>query len=174
MFINQIIMKQIIFIIILAVASITLVSALVQEKKPVQLNGLLEPYLSLKNALVSGNSTKTAEDAAVLVQKFRSVDSKGLNKNDQSLFHTLLAGITTRAQEIQSTKDLNKQRASFGALAANMINLARDLKLTDNILYVDYCPMKKQYWLSEEKNIRNPFYGNSMLTCGSVKETIGN
>ncbi|MAQ74933.1 MAG: hypothetical protein CL613_01215 [Aquimarina sp.] len=31
--------------------------------------------------------------------------------------------------------------------------------------------MKKAYWLSKEKDIKNPYYGSSMLTCGKVAET---
>jgi hypothetical protein len=32
--------------------------------------------------------------------------------------------------------------------------------------------MAKANWLSDQKEIANPYYGNSMLTCGSVKETL--
>ena len=28
------------------------------------------------------------------------------------------------------------------------------------------------YWLSNSKEVRNPYFGNSMLKCGEVKETI--
>ncbi|RYF85874.1 MAG: DUF3347 domain-containing protein, partial [Chitinophagaceae bacterium] len=45
-------------------------------------------------------------------------------------------------------------------------------KLSDKPVYVQYCPMKKATWLSSEKQIRNPYYGSSMLTCGEVTETL--
>jgi Protein of unknown function (DUF3347). len=32
--------------------------------------------------------------------------------------------------------------------------------------------MKKANWLSSEKEIKNPYYGSTMLTCGSVVDTI--
>jgi hypothetical protein len=35
-----------------------------------------------------------------------------------------------------------------------------------------YCPMKKANWLSSSATIKNPYYGNSMLTCGKVVETL--
>jgi Cu(I)/Ag(I) efflux system membrane fusion protein len=28
------------------------------------------------------------------------------------------------------------------------------------------------YWLSESADIRNPYYGEAMLTCGETKETM--
>jgi hypothetical protein len=37
---------------------------------------------------------------------------------------------------------------------------------------LQYCPMKKASWLSDSKDIRNPYYGANMLDCGSVKTTI--
>jgi hypothetical protein len=35
-----------------------------------------------------------------------------------------------------------------------------------------YCPMKKSNWLSNEKTVKNPYYGSAMLTCGEVTGTI--
>jgi len=31
---------------------------------------------------------------------------------------------------------------------------------------------KGGYWLSNEKAIKNPYYGESMMACGEIKETI--
>ncbi|MBA4058359.1 MAG: hypothetical protein C0490_26815, partial [Marivirga sp.] len=49
-------------------------------------------------------------------------------------------------------------------------------KLSMGILYLEYCPMANNnegaYWLSNEKEIKNPYFGDKMLKCGSVKETI--
>ncbi len=53
-----------------------------------------------------------------------------------------------------------------------MIVLAKVVKLSEEPLYLDYCPMKKSSWLSNDKAIKNPYFGSSMLTCGSVKETL--
>jgi hypothetical protein len=47
---------------------------------------------------------------------------------------------------------------------------------TKQKLYQDYCPMyndgKGAIWISETKEIKNPFYGSQMLTCGSLKKTL--
>jgi hypothetical protein len=53
-----------------------------------------------------------------------------------------------------------------------MIQLAKSTSIGEAELYVDYCPMKKVFWLSADKAIRNPYYGNMMLSCGNIKETI--
>lgn len=32
--------------------------------------------------------------------------------------------------------------------------------------------MKKTYWISDEKKIRNPYYGKEMPDCGNITKTI--
>jgi hypothetical protein len=32
--------------------------------------------------------------------------------------------------------------------------------------------MKKASWLSNDKAIKNPYYGSAMLTCGNVKTIL--
>jgi hypothetical protein len=43
-------------------------------------------------------------------------------------------------------------------------------------LYKDFCPMynegKGATWISETREIKNPYLGKKMATCGSVKEEI--
>ena len=47
---------------------------------------------------------------------------------------------------------------------------------TNKKLYQDYCPMydqgKSGYWISERKDIQNPYYGAEMLTCGGLVKTL--
>jgi Cu(I)/Ag(I) efflux system membrane fusion protein len=41
---------------------------------------------------------------------------------------------------------------------------------------VQHCPMADSFkgadWLSKKKEILNPYFGQSMLTCGSITKTI--
>jgi hypothetical protein len=95
-----------------------------------------------------------------------------LAAEEQKVFQSLQAKLLADAGSIAASKDISKQREIFASLSTNMISLAKAAKISDVAIYVDYCPMKKSSWLSDEKAIKNPYYGSSMLTCGSVKETI--
>jgi hypothetical protein len=53
-----------------------------------------------------------------------------------------------------------------------MYTLAKAAKLSPQPVYEQYCPMKNAYWLSSEASIKNPYYGNEMLSCGEVKDTL--
>jgi hypothetical protein len=84
-------------------------------------------------------------------------------------FDKLKADVT----KISVAKDIEKQRIAFSSLSNNLWLTVKGMKINDNgAIYVDYCPMKDAYWLSSEPAIKNPYYGSSMLTCGSIKETI--
>ncbi len=133
---------------------------------------LLTKYYQLKNALVEGNVSKASGYSGELVKVAQKIETSKLEKNGQALYLQLKDKIISDAQSISAASQLDKQRELFSSLSNNMILLGKATKLSAQPVYVDYCPMKKMYWLSEEKIIRNPYYGNAMLSCGSVKETI--
>ena len=60
----------------------------------------------------------------------------------------------------------------FGGFSEQFYNLLEVLDLHQDTVYLQYCPMKKAYWMSAEQEIRNPYYGKSMLTCGTVKDSL--
>ena len=72
--------------------------------------------------------------------------------------------------------DIEKQRAIYSDLSNDFIALVKKSGVSSGELYVDYCPMalddKGAYWLSANKEIRNPYFGDKMLKCGEIKETL--
>lgn len=126
---------------------------------------LLTSYLNIKNALVSDDVTSAAANALLFLKVVNTIDFKVISEGN---LHILL----NDAGKISSTKDLEKQRNYFANLSFNMASIAKVLKLSDKPIYMQYCPMKKAAWLSNEKQIRNPYYGSSMLTCGEVTDTL--
>lgn len=130
-----------------------------------QLAQLLSAYLDLKNALVGGDANSAASNAALFLQTVNTIDVKVIS---ESRVHIL----SNDAGKISGTADLRKQREFFATLSFNMASVAKAFNLSDKPIYVQYCPMKKASWLSSEKQIRNPYYGSSMLVCGEVTETL--
>ncbi|SHL67269.1 Protein of unknown function [Chitinophaga jiangningensis] len=128
-------------------------------------SGLLTQYFAVKDALVSGNSANASAAAAAFVK------AAGEAAADKSI-EAAKAKLVADAQQIATTQDLAKQREQFKQLSADMYSLAKTTKLSDAPVYQQYCPMKKASWLSANKDIKNPYYGNQMLTCGKVADTI--
>ena len=79
-------------------------------------------------------------------------------------------------EAISKNLDLENQRAHFVILNKNLVALASNLESLDGTLYVQQCPMadnnKGAVWLSTEQEIRNPYFGDTMLTCGSVIDSV--
>ena len=130
--------------------------------KDVKLGNAYTHYIVIKNALVDSDS-ETARKNAIELQK--SLAGLSDSKPAQSAVAKFI-----------SSKDLAEQRQHFSALSNEMTTLVKGGKLTAGSLYLEYCPMANNnsgaYWLSNEKEIKNPYFGNKMLKCGSVKETI--
>jgi hypothetical protein len=119
-------------------------------------------YIHLKEALVSSNAEEAKKAAKELEQ------SLGTLANSKKAMQV--------ANKISSSSDTKDQRKSFSALSNEITNLVKGSKLTSGSIYLEYCPMANNnegaFWLSNEKEIKNPYFGDAMLKCGSVKETL--
>jgi Cu(I)/Ag(I) efflux system membrane fusion protein len=87
----------------------------------------------------------------------------------------LLRPIQSSLDKIDQTSDVEEQRKHFETLSDNLIEAVEYFGVVEDTIYRQYCPMafrdQGAYWLSGEKEIRNPYFGDKMLTCGEVKET---
>lgn len=126
---------------------------------------LLNAYYELKDALVSSNEKVAAENA----QKFIIAIN---NTNKETIKDDARTALLKDATAISNSKNLEQQRKKFAALSENMLVLAQKVKLSAEPVYQQYCPMKKASWLSNDKAVKNPYYGSAMLTCGTVKATF--
>jgi len=136
------------------------------------LANMLTGYYGIKNALVSGDAANASKQALAFSAALAATDISKLSPGEQKSFTGYKAKLAAGSKAIAGSKDLDKQRELFAFFSADMISLAKEVKLTTQPVYIDYCPMKKASWLSAEQAIKNPYYGSSMLNCGSVKETL--
>lgn len=128
------------------------------------IHGVLQSYFKLKDALVAGNG-KDASTAAIALSK----QLKGLSRPEAKQASAQAAAVAKAAA-------IEDQRAKFAELSASLYRLAK-MNAPSATVYYQHCPMynkgKGANWLSQEKAIRNPYYGDQMLTCGSVVDTLG-
>jgi hypothetical protein len=135
-----------------------------------KLTAVTGTYLELKNALVAGDAATAAAKAGVLQTQAAAV--AGLTAADSKVYESFKAKLTADAQQIAATKELDKQRVAFAVLSADMLTLSKSVKLSAQALYEQYCPMKKASWISAESDVKNPYYGKMMLTCGKTVQTL--
>lgn len=127
-----------------------------------KLNAVYQKYLKLNLALVNSD-----EAAAKVAANTLELGAKELDNGSV---------VASSAAKITEATSIKEERAAFSDLSNSLIELVKKSGLKSGELYVDYCPMalndQGAYWLSSEKGIKNPYFGDSMLTCGETKETI--
>lgn len=145
---------------IFAVLSIT-----AQSKTNPQLSKLYQNYIAVKSALASDDFKKTSVAAGEFLKTASVINSKILDEKN-------LNSLKSESKTISLAKNIDAQRKPFYKLSEVMIAIANENKISEKTIYVQYCPMAEGSWLSNEKQIVNPYYGSSMLKCGSVKSEI--
>lgn len=139
-------------------------------------NEWLASYLIIKNALTSDNADKASQGAAKFLELTGTLPMDKMPMPQHMEWMKVVEKIKADAASIKQTKDIAKQRSSFQSLSKNVSTVVKAFKLNNKTVYQQFCPMfnnaKGAYWISEQSNIKNPYYGKSMPTCGSTTETI--
>ena len=142
------------------------------EKFQTNFSKAIDSYLKLKDAFVSSDAAQVAILAKKVSGEFKSLETEKLGEMEK----THVSKSIEMLDLISKNDNLENQRAHFVILNENIVPVAMNVEGADPILYVQKCPMannnKGAVWLSTDKDIRNPYYGDAMLTCGSVIEEI--
>lgn len=145
-----------------SVATVAAAPAVPVELKDPDSNKAYELYIKLKDVLVKSNAA----------------DAQAAAKELSAVLHKLpdQANAASLSDKIAESTDLKAQRVSFTTLSNDLIAMFKKTEVNSGSMFVQYCPMANDgeggYWLASEEEIRNPYYGDEMLNCGEVKETI--
>ena len=141
-----------------------------------QLASVFTSYIELKDAFVLSDPNKVKEEAKSTDEALAKVDMKLLSGAAHNDWMNYLSSIQGSLKEIQSSSDIEAQRKSFSSLSDYLYKSVKAFGLGGKEAFYDFCPMafnnEGAYWLSDQEQIKNPYFGDKMLTCGSVKEKI--
>jgi hypothetical protein len=147
-----------------------------EKTKPAPADGIINGYLQLKNALVADDDKAAAEAGNVMTKAMAAFDKTALSAEQAKIYNDIEAGVKEHAEHIgENVGNIHHQREHFESLSQDIYDLAKAVG-TGQKLYFDHCPMyndkKGANWISETKEIQNPYLGKSMPTCGSLKEEL--
>ena len=149
----------------------------VSPKFKKQLGNVVTNYLAMKDAFVNDNAGDAKAGASKMKAAIEQVDMKLLTDNDHHM--SWMGAIKTmkkNLKEISSNDDIEKQRTAFSKIGDELTGVVQvfGVDLGGKTLYLEFCPMANNntgaYWLSFEKQIKNPYFGQKMLKCGEVKQ----
>lgn len=146
------------------------------ENSASSINGIVSSYLQLKNALANDNGKDAATAGSAMVSALKGFDQSSMSADKKKTFEDIQDDASEHAEHISMNGDnIKHQREHFETLSKDVYDLVKTFG-ANQPLYKDFCPMynnnKGAAWLSETKEIKNPYLGKKMATCGEVKETI--
>lgn len=147
----------------------------ISESVKSELNMVLVSYLELKDALVEDDLSSAKQQASALAGIIEGIDAAAMNTEANSEWEKFKQQLGRRALSLSSAETISEMREDFEELSGEMIQFVKVFPVNKN-LYVQHCPMANNDrgadWLSLSEEIRNPYYGDAMLTCGEIKEQL--
>jgi hypothetical protein len=144
-------------------------------KVSVLIGNIGDHYLHIKNALVNDNHDEAASGAKALLDVLNNADKSEFSSEQKAVYEQQEANLKEDAEHISKTPEIKHQRYHFITLSSGVSKLMENFG-GGKTLYVDHCPMandgKGADWVSEIPEIKNPYLGTKMPTCGIVLEKI--
>jgi len=137
---------------------------------------LINNYLHIKDALTKDNNKDAATAGTEMVKAFNKFDKTSLTPEQTKVYNDIEEDAKEHAEHIGANAgNIEHQREHFETLSQEMYELVKSVGAGQE-LYYTHCPMynnnKGANWLSETKEVQNPYFGQSMSKCGSVKEEL--
>lgn len=141
-----------------------------------QLTAVYKAYLPLKNAFVESDPHKVAQIAEKVSNALKDVNMELLKGETHMVWMDQLGKFKASLEKMVQNHDVKIQREAFASFNLTFYQSIKDFGLEGTTTYYQYCPMAVNqngaYWFSEIKEIKNPYFGEAMLTCGETSETL--
>jgi hypothetical protein len=159
------------------VKSIAITFPKVDGKLAASLKEIVDHYIHIKNGLVGDNSKEAANGAKAMEKALRNIDKSLFTADQKKIYDEDEDELKEHAEHIGSNGDnIKHQREHFSLMSEVMYDIVKSFG-GGQALYHDHCPMYNKdkggaMWLSETKEVKNPYYGSEMPKCGTVEEII--
>jgi K+ transporter len=148
----------------------------VDAKASATIKEIIDHYLHIKNALANDDAGEAASAAKAMENAIGKLDKSLLTAEQKTAYDANEAEMKEHAEHIAKNGDnIRHQRSHFVMMSEVVYDLAKNFG-AGRPVYHDHCPMARDnqgaMWLSEVKEIKNPYFGSAMFKCGRVEEVI--
>jgi Cu(I)/Ag(I) efflux system membrane fusion protein len=149
----------------------------VSEEFREQIRLVVEKYLSLQTALAGDDLVSAVAAAKSAIETLSQAQISPLNEKPHNVWADRNTKMSKALSAIQIAAEIDAARKVFETLSNELIAVVSQFGIPETQpLYRIHCPMafnnKGADWLQADKEIRNPYFGASMLKCGEVTEEI--
>lgn len=146
------------------------------DKFKEELTDVVKTYLQLKDALVASDPKSASAFAKEVVNKMKAVGMHQLEEAPHKYWMDNSNTILSYSENIADSGNLEKQRADFEQLSKSVIRAIKVFGISSGEFFIQHCPMvgnnRGGDWVSDALAIRNPYFGDKMMTCGITVDTI--
>ncbi len=143
-------------------------------------NKLLSNYYTLKDAFVESDVDKVNAAAQDLIGAGDNLKTDEIQGDSTGMIretaHQFVSVIRESSASVAAAQDIEAKRRDFETITDALWSLTRTVQYSGEKVYYQYCPMafndKGAYWLSNSAEIRNPYFGDKMLKCGEVADSL--
>jgi hypothetical protein len=126
-------------------------------RAPATVVSVLEHYAKIHAAL----ATDTTEGVRAAAEGIAKAIASDPDK-------TLPAEVSTQAESVAKAQDIAAAREAFKLLSRSLSQYLMTQKVQTGRHYQMYCSMANGGWIQSEQDVKNPYYGKSMLACGEI------
>lgn len=142
-----------------------------------QIGKLAIAYLAVKDAFVNTDPESVAAAAGGFQEQLGKVDMMLVKGTAHEYWMEQLNALQAHSKNMIGQTDIEAQRRQFDFLSQALIHTVKAFGAEGDALYVQHCPMafdnEGADWISDEEAIRNPYFGDKMMKCGTVLERLG-
>lgn len=134
---------------------------------------IVSHYIHIKNALFNRNAAEAKSGASMLLGVLDKTDKSLFPAEQKKEYDKEISAVKEHTQMIEKSSDISDQRKHFAELSNHVYELVKAFGASQT-LYHDHCPMYNNgsEWLSESKEIKNPYMSPKMPACGKLKEVL--
>lgn len=137
---------------------------------------LVDHYIHVKTALSNDDDQEAANGGKAMAAAMDQLDKAALTSEQAALYSQNEEDLKEHAEHIaENVGNIEHQREHFVMMSEDVYALVKGFG-GGRTLYNAHCPMADNnegaFWLTEAKEIKNPYFGSEMLTCGSIEEVI--
>nr|WP_321356944.1 efflux RND transporter periplasmic adaptor subunit [uncultured Draconibacterium sp.] len=141
-----------------------------------QLTAFYEAYLKMNEAFIATDAAKVSAEAKNTSAALATVQMELLKGDTHMAWMDQLNILKPSLQKIGNSSDIDEQRLEYATFNPAFYKSLKMFGLDNETAYYQFCPMANNdqgaFWLSETKEIRNPYFGEMMLSCGETQDTI--
>jgi Cu(I)/Ag(I) efflux system membrane fusion protein len=141
-----------------------------------QLRGVVDQYLVVQRQLAEDNDAAARDAAAKGLASLKAVDMGLVTGKDHMAWMEHAGELKSLFTAISETDGIEPARMKFAILSEELVVVLARFGMSEGPLYKAWCPMafdnRGASWIQSGEEISNPYFGETMLRCGEIKEVL--